>query len=73
MNNFIFDEMQAAEYRCERMAEAKVHNAYARCWKKNSTLTRLGALLVRWGVSIQERYNQMELLEEPRILANSTK
>lgn len=73
MNNFIFDEMQAEEYRYERMAEAKEHNAYAHLRIKNSRLRKLGALLERWGISIQERYGNIELHDEPRILANSTK
>ena len=73
MNNFIFDEMQAEEYRYERMAEAKEHNAHARFRKKKSALRKLGTLLERWGVGIQDRYDNMELPEEQRMLAKSTK
>ena len=73
MNNFIFDEMQAEEYRYERKAEAKEYNAYARFRKKKSALRKLGALLERWGVGIQDRYDNMELPEEQRMLAKSTK
>ena len=77
MNNFIFDEMSAAEYRYERMAEAKAHNKFVQRRKKSlllkfyAVLGKLGAYLEKLGVRIQNRYNGLAVHEEHRMLANS--
>lgn len=68
MNNFIFDEMNAAEYRADRMAEATEHHVVTRSPENRilvslyRTLSILGALLENWGARMKARY---ECLAQP--------
>jgi hypothetical protein len=79
MNNFIFDEIAAEQYRNDRLAEAKANNSLVRSEASNLTLKiyraleSLGVLLENWGVKIQARYNCLARSKKSELLTDSAK
>jgi hypothetical protein len=73
MQNQIFDQYSAAEIRADRMAEAEAYKIRKHILKKGPAIKlfcTLGVLLEKWGVSIQNRYNDRALQEKRQALAS---
>ena len=79
MNNFLFEERLAEEYRRDKMAIAEEHNQYAYLSEKKMTLfayqilSKLGAMLENAGTKMQARYESLALHEQHNTLPNLAK
>jgi len=79
MNDFLFQERMAEEYRHEKMAAAEEHNKYTHLSKKKMTLftyrvlSKVGATLENTGTKIQEHFECLELQEQRNSLPNFAK
>ena len=76
MNNFLFEERLAEEYRREKMAIAEEHNRYAHIAEKKMTLltykilSKIGEALENLGCKMKARYEKLALREEHNLLPN---
>lgn len=73
MQNQIFDQYSAAEIRADRMADAEGYKIRKQVPKRSPAIKfycRLGAQLEKWGVSIQNRYNDRAMQENRTALAS---
>lgn len=72
MRNPIFDEMEAEQYRKERMAEAKYHNELVRYRRKKFTvefycvLAKFIPFIREWVEEMKDQQNSVELNKEHR-------
>ncbi len=79
MNNFLFEERVAEEYRRDKMATAEEQNKYAHLSKKKTTLfayqilSKLGATLEDSGTKMKARYENLALREKRNTLPNLAK
>ena len=79
MNNFIFDELLAEEYREDRISEARRHNLKAQFMNKSislsmyKSLANLGKRIEKLGAKIETRYNYLVVSEKRNIFANTAK
>ena len=79
MNNFIFDEMNAAEYRADRIAEAKEYRRITRSPENRilvslyRTLSTFGGLLASWGTRMQARFDRLAYPDKCEMLPHPAK
>ena len=76
MNDFLYQELLAQEYRRDQMATAEQYNRFStRSGKKLNqgiyrALLRTGQLLESWGSRMQARYERLAMYEECEMLPN---
>ncbi len=74
MNDFLYQEILADAYRRSLMEAAEEHNRVARFSEKNIALnvylalSRMGALLERWGARMDAHYNRLAKREQCDLL-----
>ena len=79
MNDFLYQEMLAEEYRREKMAAAAKHNQYAHLSESKVTvfaywsLSRLGVALENLGRKMCARYENLALNEKHAALPDFAK
>jgi len=79
MNDFLFQERLAEEYRRDKMATAEEHNKYAHLFKSKITLftyqvlSSVGATLENTGTKMQEHFECLALREQHNTLPNLAK
>jgi hypothetical protein len=79
MNDFLFQERLAEEFRRDKMATAEAHNKYAHLSKRKMTLftyqvlSKIGATLENTGTKMQERFECLALREQRNTLPNLAK
>lgn len=79
MNDFLFQELLAEEYRRDQVANAEKHNRFKpRSGKKLNlsiyrTLSRVGEHLKGLGTKMQERYTYLAHCEEGKLQLNPAK
>ncbi|MBC8335596.1 MAG: hypothetical protein ISR59_05180 [Anaerolineales bacterium] len=79
MNDFLFQERLAEEYRRDKMATAEEQNKYAHLSKKNmavftyKVLSKVGATLENTGTKMQEHFENLALQEQRNTLPNLAK
>ena len=79
MNDFLFQERLAEEYRREKMATAREHNKYAHLSPNKLTLltyrvlSKVGATLENTGTKMQEHFESLELQEQRNKLPSLAK
>ncbi len=79
MNDFLYYEVLAEEYRRDQMATAEKHNQYSlpsegkMALRFYRTLSKVGEIIETSGARMQKRYNTLALREECNMLPNAAK
>jgi len=79
MNDFLFQERMAEEYRREKMVTAEEYNKYAHLSKKKmamftyKVLSKVGATLENTGTKMQEHFESLALQEQHNTLPTLAK
>ena len=79
MNDFLYHELLAEEYRRDQMAASEKHNRFARFSENKMTLSmyyalsKVGAVLESGGARMQARYNCLARREQSDMLLNPAK
>ncbi len=79
MNDFLYYEVLAEEYRRDKMATAEKHNQFSplsegkMALRFYRALSKVGKVIETSGARMQKRYNNLALREECNMLPNAAK
>ncbi|MBT3321592.1 MAG: hypothetical protein HN392_04825 [Anaerolineae bacterium] len=79
MNDFLYQELLAEEYRRDQMARAAEHNRFAHLFEGKATiftyktLSKLGTILENLGCKMRARYENLALQEKHNALPTPIK